>query len=516
MLKLIKGKKRILIFGTGAGGASFYQQQRRHFKVVGFVDNNPEKQGNRFCGKQVYSAGEINKLAADLIIIASDYHQEIYHQLVKLLHVPPDKIALFHQFQSRSTFWQRCDMWWQQWIYKRICSQSELISSAFFRFRFSSVSRRKGLKLCKVTWLDQCHNSVAELFKSEATINVYGPSSHARQPNYRPVTRPEIALYYFNSAVCNSTSRSVVLADGTVILERVLASDVSKADYAGGQIVCHSEHRALVRVADKPTQLPKGILINGVSETNYYHWLLETLTQLHYVQQLSPVFAELPILISAHAKKIAAIREILDAIQLKRPVIYLQSAVSYLVGDLYLLTSPCFFVTHFRKDAWCQLEDYYADTDALNFVRNAGLKVSGATSIEGNSKKVFLARKQSLRAYNQQQIWQVLETHGFSEVYMEDLSFAQQVALINQAEFIVGPTGAAWSNLLFAKSGCRALCWMPEEFGDFACFSHLAQVYGVQLDYILYRTGIHDSRELYYRQYTVSPDQVKQWLARLT
>ena len=38
---------------------------------------------------------------------------------------------------------------------------------------------------------------------------------------------------------------------------------------------------------------------------------------------------------------------------------------------------------------------------------------------------------------------------GFEPVYLERMSLGEQIAAINSAELIAGPTGAAWTNLIF-------------------------------------------------------------------
>lgn len=63
-----------------------------------------------------------------------------------------------------------------------------------------------------------------------------------------------------------------------------------------------------------------------------------------------------------------------------------------------------------------------------------------------------------------------LSVFGFTFVYMEDLSFCEQVSLMAQAEIIVGPTGAAWTNIIFASPGTKALCWMARDAETFPVF----------------------------------------------
>ena len=51
-------------------------------------------------------------------------------------------------------------------------------------------------------------------------------------------------------------------------------------------------------------------------------------------------------------------------------------------------------------------------------------------------------------------------------------------------DVIAGPTGGAWTNLIYAQKGTKALCWMTSQYGDFPCFSSLAIYSGVEMRYL--------------------------------
>ena len=78
----------------------------------------------------------------------------------------------------------------------------------------------------------------------------------------------------------------------------------------------------------------------------------------------------------------------------------------------------------------------------------------------------------------------------------------------------MGPTGAAWTNLIFCKTGTKCLCWMAEEFGDFSAFSTIAEIVGADMQYISYKTGARSTDELYGRDYSVDVSKIEYWLQR--
>lgn len=64
---------------------------------------------------------------------------------------------------------------------------------------------------------------------------------------------------------------------------------------------------------------------------------------------------------------------------------------------------------------------------------------------------------------------------------MEKYTIGQQVSFFKNAKFIVGPSGVAWTNLIFCNSSCKALTWLPEVIKNFSVFPTLAKLAGVKL-----------------------------------
>lgn len=75
-------------------------------------------------------------------------------------------------------------------------------------------------------------------------------------------------------------------------------------------------------------------------------------------------------------------------------------------------------------------------------------------------KRIFLTRKSTKkRHYNESEVWGVLKEYGFEVVAPETYTFCEQMALFNNADYIVGGSGAAFTNLLFCHSGCKVICF---------------------------------------------------------
>jgi capsular polysaccharide biosynthesis protein len=86
---------------------------------------------------------------------------------------------------------------------------------------------------------------------------------------------------------------------------------------------------------------------------------------------------------------------------------------------------------------------------------------------------------------------------------MDKLSLKQQVELMQESEFLVGPSGAMWTNLIFCSPDTRCLCWMDHFISQFCCFSNLAHLAQVDLFYLFYGSGIRSTSEAYRADYSI-------------
>lgn len=77
--------KKIIVFGTGRKSEDFLNKFSCEY-VSYFIDNNKNKQGNKFMGKMVFHPNKLKKEKKDkiFIVVASMFYDEISNQLRKL------------------------------------------------------------------------------------------------------------------------------------------------------------------------------------------------------------------------------------------------------------------------------------------------------------------------------------------------------------------------------------------------------------------------------------------------
>ena len=82
------------------------------------------------------------------------------------------------------------------------------------------------------------------------------------------------------------------------------------------------------------------------------------------------------------------------------------------------------------------------------------------------------------------------------------------VYFFQNAEIIIGPSGAFWSNLIFCQAGTKAISWLPEKISSFSTYSTLAKYFGVKKKFLVakslnknmhgeYTVNLENIRKLY-------------------
>ena len=77
-----------------------------------------------------------------------------------------------------------------------------------------------------------------------------------------------------------------------------------------------------------------------------------------------------------------------------------------------------------------------------------------------------------------------LVLHGFEVVTLSGISFAHQVRLFNEAEIIVGPHGAGFTNAVFAQPGATLIELLSPNWMH-GCFWALASACGHRYGFMI-------------------------------
>ena len=363
-----------------------------------------------------------------------------------------------------------------------------------------------------VEWLDENNNEVKKTLEQAELSYSFGPQDISGTQCVEQVQLPAVNLYYFENARISILSSSILLYN-KIIIERVEGIDVIRCDYSSGHVIMHDKESALVRNM-QVAHLQQGIFLGGNGASNYYHWMIEILPKLQYLNEIDQCgYAGFPLLVSEDVDHIKTFREALNYIAKDRPVAMLDRDKTYFVGKLVYINAPNSLPFNLRQNEKMRVADFLTKPASIKYLRNRLFtNVDLPPSSAKGSHRIFFARRNERRNYNQQEIFEIFRQQGFQKVFMEELSLKEQISLISNAEVIAGPTGAAWTNMIFCREGAKCLCWMADGYGDFSAFSNLARAVGADLRYVTFKTDAKSVRELYNRKYFLEAKKIQQEL----
>ncbi len=88
-------RRRIAIYGAGAGGRQALETAMPNDEVVAFLDRDRWRDGEPLCGRPVLEPSAVTTLDIDAVVIASCYHEQMVETLVAAGY-PADRIDVFH------------------------------------------------------------------------------------------------------------------------------------------------------------------------------------------------------------------------------------------------------------------------------------------------------------------------------------------------------------------------------------------------------------------------------------
>ena len=212
-------------------------------------------------------------------------------------------------------------------------------------------------------------------------------------------------------------------------------------------------NRLLIDFSDFETfYVDEGIHMGGTSSQHFGHWLPDFLPKLQYFQRHSE-YASLPLILDHNMPR--SHFEHLGRLAGSRSAILLKPKQSAICRRLLVASSPVFLLTHcFNHNFPIQDFPGMCARD-LKFVQGGLAPESGRV----RGRRIFLGRKNlwARRLLNEAEIGAALESYGFQTIYMENLSAAEQISIFRDAEWIVGPNGSAFNNVIFCSTDVKVI-----------------------------------------------------------
>jgi hypothetical protein len=245
-------------------------------------------------------------------------------------------------------------------------------------------------------------------------------------------------------------------------------------------------------VAHCPDPQPQstGVAVFGSGALNWYHWLIEILPAAFLAEQLPAEYADFPLLLPEPCGGAGTFRDSAALFAPHRARIVLPVGETSVVRQLIVIDPIANGPMNLRAGQWPRVTDYSQNAEVLRAYRAAILDRLGIVPAPP-SRRIFLARSNDRRSFNQTDLIAIAERHGFEAVYPEGKTFREQVQMYAEAQVLLGASGAAFANMLFCQPGARALTWVLPQYDGFCAYSNLAGVVGVTLRY-LFATPLSD------------------------
>lgn len=117
---------------------------------------------------------------------------------------------------------------------------------------------------------------------------------------------------------------------------------------------------------------------------------------------------------------------------------------------------------------------------ANRVIPRIGSSDSQPTSLRGAHDRLYVSRRLSRRPVpGELEVEALAELAGFQVVYLESMSFTDQVRLFREAAIVVGFHGAGFANLVFAGEGTEVREVISSDFVNH-CFEHLSSIVGAR------------------------------------
>lgn len=213
---------------------------------------------------------------------------------------------------------------------------------------------------------------------------------------------------------------------------------------------------------ENATELSCGIDLIKMWSSNYYHFTVESLSRLQYVDQL-PEYKDYPLLIDEAVLASEHYKELIHLFNDKRrEIICIKPNRAYYVKKLvYPSAHSWYYIAPF--DGKMVRGDTVIDYKGImNFKETIERKKDFLPKIK-SGKKLFLTRGNDIRFLNDSEVGKYLKIHGFEIIDPGWMLLDEKIKMFSDVDVVIGSMGTQFLNLWYAPRGCRAYVICPYE-----------------------------------------------------
>lgn len=337
---------------------------------------------------------------------------------------------------------------------------------------FSSLLRKVGLSYFSIESVDT-YSTKRINFRTKILIperkGVEGIYSSVKKPSTSLLSEtrlPAIRLNVFTNVIISGNSDMIVDLDNQYIINDTCHNIDPNIFFVDGLLYRQKNNVGLLRnnMHHIDSSVESGIMLCGKFSTNYYHSLFENLCRLILLQECD-IPENVPFLVDEKVLSVPSFKRIFELLSSNSH----REHVALCPGKLYRCNKLYSF-DHINKIP-PHLLDSNKNKGLLVYDPSLMLKVKNhlLSSMSDRSlpKRIFITRKKTKsRHFNETEVFNILKKYGFEEVSPEKYTFEEQMKLFHDAEWIIGGSGAAMTNLLFCSSNCNIICFRSSFVGE--------------------------------------------------
>lgn len=364
---------------------------------------------------------------------------------------------------------------WEKWVFKNSISATSSLEFITDRLKHKALCSEKKL----INYIE---------FNNDKVTNIY---QHTDIPEFSVNTAYDVKVFSRNLFTKSSVGKDYNDKDNSM-LKRI----VSVFDQKNSEKIYENEGRVFV-------------LVDRTYEPHYFHWMIQVIPAFIFLQSVLNLEKICFVFHDVNAWQ----RSTLNHFTRKgTKLIHLDTKKSYHFPRVIIPSLSFRHATDQRKEGWFCInpfifsffkhfarshnvlksyqdhakellkkirieEFFYLNPNIFKPIKNLDPALINKREIK--SKKIYLTRKGLSRRgiENENALEEIMIEYGFSIIAPDHYSFEEQISLFNNADYIVGPTGAGFTNLIFCKPSVKVAVIQPTSLknycGGYATFSSL-------------------------------------------
>jgi len=372
-------------------------------------------------------------------------------------------------------------------------------------------------RLNTITCKEYCdiHNIKYSTILKEHSQKIYIPnySDKPKQINHTDVVEyPEIFISELNNINIIGENYIIFDENNYCIYDMPFKDDEDKFDLRCNNTIYVDKNVTCIKYDEPIETIEEGIMLIAACSYNFSHFHTEVLSKLCLINGVNE-YNNVPILIDETCLIIPHFLEELEMLNKNgRKIIYIKKGCCYNIKKLIYISDLAIYpfqikAGYFLKNKDCIMNDLCIKPLNENL------------SIKSNNifRKIYISRRNTFnpRLENQDIVEQIFAEHGYEIIYSEAMSFHDKLKILSEAEFIAGPYGAGFTNILFANKNAKIICIQPEAI-EWPWISNIAGILGQQCYFLDAELSKYTPFRYYQNTFRLDEDFLGKFLKQLS